>query len=381
MVHFTKATLVSTFASLANAHAVILAAQGPAGPPSVGFHVEASIARNCTGINPCQLDASLIRDAEIAANVVNECGRTELNGNIDVGESTENALSAKAVTQAKPGDKVTVTIHQVNSDGAGPYVCDMDMTGNTLGVSGQTPLEVENNVPGVNGFSQAKTQNFNITVTMPDNMNCTGASTGNVCTVRCRNNALAGPFGGCFPVQQVENSNVNSAKTIKTAVSVADVEELKLIATGDLPSAIEANKNAGLDGAVEDLAVISSLIATFPSTQFPQETPNPGGLVDSSATTTADAAQATDNNKNNGNKNNGNKNNNNNNNNNNNGNKNNANGNKNANGNNNAAAAAAAKAAAAKAATEKAAEERAGKNGRRDGQLRWARRSSTTEKL
>jgi hypothetical protein len=52
--------------------------------------------------------------------------------------------------------------------------CDMDPTGNSLGVTGQIPLEVTNNVPGANGFSQAKTQDFNITVKMPADMKCTG---------------------------------------------------------------------------------------------------------------------------------------------------------------------------------------------------------------
>lgn len=50
----------------------------------------------------------------------------------------------------------------------------MDPTGNSLGATGQTPLEVTNNVPGANGFSQAKTVDFNMTVKMPADMNCTG---------------------------------------------------------------------------------------------------------------------------------------------------------------------------------------------------------------
>lgn len=90
--------------------------------------VDTAIARNCTGISPCQQDATIIRQAEIDANIVNECGRTELTGNIDVGENTENALAAGAVTQVTAGSSLTVTIHQVNADGAGPYVCDLDQT-------------------------------------------------------------------------------------------------------------------------------------------------------------------------------------------------------------------------------------------------------------
>jgi hypothetical protein len=76
--------------------------------------VDPTIARNCTGISPCQQDTTIIRQAEIDANIVNECGRTELTGNIDVGENTENALAAKAVTQVKAGTLMTVTIHQVS---------------------------------------------------------------------------------------------------------------------------------------------------------------------------------------------------------------------------------------------------------------------------
>lgn len=49
------------------------------------------------------MDTTIIRDAEITANIVNQCGRTELTGNIDVGENTENALAAGQVTEVKAG--------------------------------------------------------------------------------------------------------------------------------------------------------------------------------------------------------------------------------------------------------------------------------------
>lgn len=163
-----------------------------------------------------------------------------------MGENTENALAAGQITQVKAGTAMTVTIHQVNADGAGPYTCDMDPTGNSLGATGQTPLTVTNNVPGANGFSQAKTQDFNMTVTMPDSFNCTGGSTGNICTVRCRNNALAGPFGGCFPVQQIDtNTKTNIASEITTSASKAAIEEQVQVDQKDLPAAIAANQNAG----------------------------------------------------------------------------------------------------------------------------------------
>lgn len=80
----------------------------------------------------------------------------------------------------------------------------MDETSNA--VTTFTPLKVSNNVPGKLGLSQAKEQDFVINVQMPQKFNCIGASTGNICTIRCRNNAVAGPFGGCFAVQQTDGT-------------------------------------------------------------------------------------------------------------------------------------------------------------------------------
>ncbi|KAK6949076.1 hypothetical protein Daesc_009149 [Daldinia eschscholtzii] len=254
---------ILSFASLlavAQAHGVILGAQGIQGSPeSVGFKVEPELARNCTSISPCQQDTTIIRDAEIAANVVNECGRTELSGNIDIGENTENALAAGAVTQVKAGTQLKVTIHQVNADGAGPYACDLVEAGNN-GVITQN-LTVENNVPGVNGFSQAKTQQFEILVNMPEKFSCSGSSAGNVCTVRCRNNALAGPFGGCFPVQQVDvEPSQNTAANVPTSLSLDKVFKQVSQDQADLPDAIAAIQEAGSEEALKNAAAVSQLL-------------------------------------------------------------------------------------------------------------------------
>ncbi|KEY70532.1 hypothetical protein S7711_02692 [Stachybotrys chartarum IBT 7711] len=270
-----SALLVSSLVALGSCHGVILGAVGIQGSPtSVGFGVNPEIARNCTSINPCQQDATLIRDAEINANIVNSCGRTELAGNIDVGENTENALAAGTVTQVQSGTELTVTIHQVNADGAGPYVCDMDPTSNAA--FGFENLQVTNNVPGTNGFSQAKAQAFEIKVKMPDNFNCTGASTGDVCTVRCRNNAVAGPFGGCFAVQQIDTT----AKT-NTPANIPTLKNLDLVLSqvdqnqADFPAAVKANQNAGSDEALKNLEAVNAILKpTVVSATFTAETPS-----------------------------------------------------------------------------------------------------------
>lgn len=211
--------LAATLFTTVYSHGVILGAQGTGGPASQGFLVDPELARNCTTISPCQQDATIIRNSEITQNIVNSCGRTEINGNIDVGEQTENELAANRVTQVTQGGSIAVTIHQVNADGAGPYECDLDESSNAA--TNFIPLTVSNNVPGVNGLSQAKEQQFTINVQMPANFNCIGASTGDICTVRCRNNAVAGPFGGCFAVQQTDGqgrANSSAAALITATV-------------------------------------------------------------------------------------------------------------------------------------------------------------------
>ncbi|KAI1152305.1 hypothetical protein F4825DRAFT_461943 [Nemania diffusa] len=289
-------SLLSSFAALVavtNAHGVILGAQGISGSPaSVGFKVNSEIPRNCTSISPCQQDTTIIRDAEISANVVNECGRTEIDGNIDIGENTENALAAGTVTQVKAGSTVDVTIHQVNADGAGPYTCDVIAQGNN-GVITFPNVTVADNVPGVNGFSQAKEEDFTIKVTMPADLNCTGSSAGNVCTVRCRNNALAGPFGGCFPVQQVDiQPTVLKAADVDTHLTLEKVAAQVAQDVQDLPVALAANAQQGSAEGLKAAAAVSQVLKlSAPVLSAAPATTTAAAAADT--TTSAAAATAT----------------------------------------------------------------------------------------
>lgn len=154
-------------------------------------------------------------------------------------------------------------------------------------------LTVTDNVPGTNGLSQAKAQAFNITVRMPDDLHCTGgkpttrrrffhhiinrttASTGNICTVRCRNNAVAGPFGGCFAVQQTDTrATSNRPETIATEQALGDVLDQVRQNQADFGVAVQANKKAGEDEAQQNLAAVEAILDETPTTRrFPQETP------------------------------------------------------------------------------------------------------------
>ncbi|ROW06981.1 hypothetical protein VMCG_04044 [Cytospora schulzeri] len=222
-----RALFASAMLAMANAQGVILKAEGDSGK-SFGLQVDSSDTS----------DANFISLAEVSANVVNECGRTLLNGNIDIGENTETALASGDVTQVTKGSTVKVVINQVNANGTGPYTCDMDETSNASGTSGQVPLDVQE------GNSASNNGHINLAVTMPSDMACIGSSQGNVCTVRCRN---AQDYGGCFAVQQTDTAGLpanNSPSNITTAQTLEGIQAQVQQNQKDLPAAIEGNQDA-----------------------------------------------------------------------------------------------------------------------------------------
>ncbi|KAI0406491.1 GEgh16 protein [Xylaria palmicola] len=248
MLLVKKALVASSLFALAHGQAVLLAARGARRSPiSRGLQVDSSTPD----------DANFISDVEISTNVANECGRTLLAGNIDIGEQTENALADGNVTQATAGSRVAVLIRQVNDTGAGPFTCDMDQTGNSIGATGQTKLAVKEAPTNENGI-------IGLRVTMPRDMQCIGASTGNVCTVRCRN---ANNFGGCFAVQQTDvTPNDNDPTTIDTIQDLNNVLTQVEQNIADLPAALEAIAGAGQSPADQGTAVVDKIQAADPST-------------------------------------------------------------------------------------------------------------------
>jgi hypothetical protein len=222
--------LAPSILSVAYGQGVVLSAQGTKGSPaSLGLQVQTNVS-----------DANIINANEIATNVVNECGRTLLGGNIDIGENTETQLAAKTVTSVTKGSTLQMTINPLNSDGAGPYSCDVDLTGNADGTSGQTNLTVKE--------TTAANGNINLAITMPNDLACIGASTGNVCTIRCFNTATTGPFGGCVAVKQTDiTPNANTPGTIKTAQTLEGVDAQIAQNQKDLPTAVKANQDATLE--------------------------------------------------------------------------------------------------------------------------------------
>ncbi|KAI1504010.1 hypothetical protein F5X99DRAFT_67504 [Biscogniauxia marginata] len=248
MVSTRQAAITLSLLGVALGQGVILKAQGARrSPASLSLQVDTND----------EVDANFISQTEIVTNVVNECGRTLLAGNIDIGARTEDALADNQVTQVTQGSDVQVTIRQVNETGAGPYTCDMDLTSNSNGAAGQTTLTTSEEEADQDG-------NIALTVTMPDDLKCIGASTGDVCTVRCRN---ANEFGGCFAVQQTDTDpNENTPDNIETAASLKDILAQVQQDIVDLPAAIKGIAESGDTEAEQGLAVIEEIQAANPST-------------------------------------------------------------------------------------------------------------------
>ncbi|KAK2058325.1 hypothetical protein LY76DRAFT_593384 [Colletotrichum caudatum] len=95
---------------------------------------------------------------------------------------------------------ISMTFRQINQDGAGPLTADVDGTSGGTKESAMRKAKVTTDVPGlgVQGLSLATNTDFPVKVQMPAGMTCdaTVGMASNVCVVRVRNGAAAGPFGG-----------------------------------------------------------------------------------------------------------------------------------------------------------------------------------------
>ncbi|GAB1316506.1 Cell surface protein [Madurella fahalii] len=129
------------------------------------------------------------------------------NRGSDSAAATEGNVAATAGAGATSGlptcaddGSVEMVFHQVNQDGAGPLEAAIDGTSGGTDESAFQQAEVTQDVPGFGfqGLSLATSRDFPLTVQMPAGMTCdaTVAGVDNVCIVRVRNGAAAGPFGG-----------------------------------------------------------------------------------------------------------------------------------------------------------------------------------------
>ncbi|KAM3449368.1 hypothetical protein MY3296_006985 [Beauveria thailandica] len=193
------AASVLVAAQLVSGHSVITNAVGDAGGSGMALGVVTSTPRDGTRRNPFQQDATRFRGAS-----ADTFGETVGQGpnNLESGMSKIMAETGDALPQVTPGGQLTMTLHQVNPDGAGPYKCmiNADATGTTW-EDIQVSQNVEGNQRGRN--RQGSATDHPLVAEIPANQQCSGTAGGQtgVCLVRCQNPANAGPFGGVVPVQ------------------------------------------------------------------------------------------------------------------------------------------------------------------------------------
>ncbi|EWY87715.1 hypothetical protein FOYG_09113 [Fusarium oxysporum NRRL 32931] len=114
--------------------------------------------------------------------------------------ATAGEGASKGLPTASDNGEVTMTYRQINQDGAGPMTAEIDATSGGTDPDAFQTAEVTQDVPGIGiqGLSLATNTDFPLKVQMPQGMTCEGSVGGanNVCIVRVRNGAAAGPFGG-----------------------------------------------------------------------------------------------------------------------------------------------------------------------------------------
>ncbi|KAI2470379.1 hypothetical protein F4781DRAFT_178190 [Annulohypoxylon bovei var. microspora] len=126
-------------------------------------------------------------------------------------ETSVAAAAGKGATSGMPTSaddgSITMTFRQINQDGAGPMEAAVDGTSGGTQEDAFKTAEVTQDVPGsklLGGLSLATNTDFPLTVQMPAGMTCDASVGGadNVCVVRVRNQAIAGPFGGAAAFTQ-----------------------------------------------------------------------------------------------------------------------------------------------------------------------------------
>ncbi|KAJ7653762.1 hypothetical protein B0H17DRAFT_1214618 [Mycena rosella] len=245
----------------AHAHGTITGVTGANGVQAAGFGIIATTPRDGSTPKPFEQDTSVIRDNAIASGKTGVCGSTKAGGNNDVASQLAGlfpypsavfpslskimslAASQAGLPTAAADGSVTMTLHQVNQDGAGPYTCDVSGDGgNTFQAA-----TVTTQVPGKFGLSTAKATDFQLVAQMPAGMACTAGPNGDACIMRCKNPALAGPFGSCVAVSNGSGGNATAAAG--TAAAPAAEAAPAAAAGGAAAAAPATDAAAGAAGA------------------------------------------------------------------------------------------------------------------------------------
>ncbi|CAE6443991.1 unnamed protein product [Rhizoctonia solani] len=188
-------------------HAVIIAVAGDNGVTGAGFGMVSSVPRDGTDEQPFQIDTSVFKNL-----ISDPCGSTLAGGSVNIANSLAAAEKAGSGQLPALTDDmvVSMTLHQVNGDGGGPFTAMFNTDGTGLKWQNAT---VVTQAPGENGLLVGGPFNSLFEAQLPAGTKCTGGTNGDACLVRVSNGGVAvgaGPFGGCLAVQMPSGNGGNS---------------------------------------------------------------------------------------------------------------------------------------------------------------------------
>ncbi|KAF2098419.1 hypothetical protein NA57DRAFT_77211 [Rhizodiscina lignyota] len=213
-------------AELVAGHATVVGVTGDAGGVTgMGLGVSPNVNRKSqiptqpsSSPNNPEADTTVFGHGDAAAA---GCGKTALGGAMkdtaSIMQAVSNMMSmAGGLPQVNSGGTLTVTMHQVNADGAPTYKADIDTTGTG---NGFTPINVISGGQGAPGILGDQGLSFNIgqlpanntvQIQMPTG-GCTGAAPDGSSNSMLMNNAAAGGFGSCMAVSMAGGSSTGTA--------------------------------------------------------------------------------------------------------------------------------------------------------------------------
>lgn len=101
-------------------HGAIISATGDAGGSGMALGVDPSTPRDGTGRNPFQQDSTRFR-GDAAETFGETLGQGD--NNPEAGTQAIMEITGEELPQVTQGGQLTMTMHQVNADGAGPFTC------------------------------------------------------------------------------------------------------------------------------------------------------------------------------------------------------------------------------------------------------------------
>lgn len=202
--------LLASQVQLARSHAVIVAVTGDNGVNGAGFGMVSTVPRDGTDEQPFQIDTSVFKNL-----ISDPCGSTLAGGSVNIASSLAAAeKTGNGQLPALTDDLVvSMTLHQVNGDGGGPFTAMFNTDGTGLKWQNAT---VVTQAPGQNGLLAGGPFNSLFEAQLPTGTKCTGGTNGDACLVRVSNGGAAvgaGPFGGCLAVQMPGATTGGNSKT------------------------------------------------------------------------------------------------------------------------------------------------------------------------